>query len=142
MLKGPLLMIDDRKQLFVWLLRLMALIEFLAFIAVIMPRSWMEAAHLALGLGRMPEGSVLMFMIRQASYAYGMHGVGLWILASDVKRFRPLVLLNGFSFALAGPLFLIIDYTTGMPWWWTAGDGLFVGLFGVVVLWLSRKEFD
>jgi hypothetical protein len=105
-----------------------------------MPRSWMEASHAWLGLGVMPEGSVLMFLIRQASYTYGMHGISLWLLASDVKRFRPLILLNGISFLLAGPLFFIIDYTAGLPMWWTATDGPSCGLFGLAMLWLSRAE--
>ncbi len=131
---------EDRKTLLTWLLRLLGLLELLAFIAVVMPRSWMEVSHVWLGLGQMPESSVLMFMIRQASYTYGMHGVFLWVLASDLKRFRPLVLLNGFSFLLAGPLFFIIDYSAGMPWWWSAMDGPFLALTGAAMLWLSREN--
>jgi hypothetical protein len=131
---------SDRKLLLSWLLRLVGFFELLAFIAVIMPRSWMEVSHAWLGLGVMPEGSVLMFLIRQASYTYGMHGISLWLIASDVKRFRPLLLLNGISFLLAGPVFFIIDYTAGMPMWWTATDGPSCGLFGLAMLWLSRED--
>ena len=121
-----------------WLLRLAGTFELLAFFAVVMPRSWMEASHAWLGLGEMPGGPVLMFMIRQASYAYGMHGVSLWVLATDVKRFRPLVVLNGVSFLLAAPVFFVIDYTSGMPLWWTLEDTLGCGLFGAALLWLDR----
>ena len=110
----------------------------LAFIAVAMPRSWMEVSHLWLGLGEMPEGPLIMFMIRQASYTYGMHGVSLWVLASDVDRFRPLVTLNGVSFLLAALVFFLIDYTSGVPLWWTAADTLACALFGAAVLWLGR----
>ena len=110
----------------------------LAFVAVLMPRSWMEASHAWLGLGEMPGGPVLMFMIRQASYAYGMHGVTLWVLAADVRRFRPLVILNGVVFLLAAPVFLVIDHTSGMPLWWTLGDTLGCGFFGAALLWLNR----
>src|SRR5215210_5303511 len=102
----------DRKRQLVWLLRLVGLSEMLAFFAVVMPRSWMEASHAWLGMGEMPRGGLLMFMIRQASYTYGMHGVSLWVLASNVARFRPLILLNGVSFLLAGLVFLAIDYST------------------------------
>jgi hypothetical protein len=130
----------DRKLLLSWLLRLVGSTELLAFIAVIMPRSWMEASHLWLGLGVMPQGAVLMFLIRQASYTYGIHGISLWLIASDVKRFRPLILLNAISFLLAGPIFFIIDYTAGTPMWWTLGDGPSCGLFGLAMLWLCRKE--
>ena len=128
----------NRQRLQSWLLRVAGSVELLAFVAVAMPRSWMEASHAWLGLGRMPEGAVLMFMIRQASYVYGMHGVSLWVLASDVDRFRPLVLLNGVSFLLAAPIFLIIDHTAGMPLYWTLLDAGGCGFFGAALLWLAR----
>ena len=112
----------------------------LAFVAVLMPRSWMEASHAWLGLGEMPGGPVLMLMIRQASYAYGMHGVTLWVLAADVRRFRPLVILNGVVFLLAAPVFLVIDHTSGMPLWWTVGDTLACAFFGGALLWLTRGD--
>lgn len=128
----------DEEFLLKWLLRLVGLSEILAFIAVVMPRTWMETSHLWLGLGQMPESSVLMFLIRQASYTYGMHGISLWLIASDVKRFRPLLILNGISFLIAGPVFFLIDYTAGTPMWWALTDGPACGLFGAAILWLSR----
>lgn len=124
------------------LLRVAGSVEILAFFAVLMPRSWMEVSHAWLGLGRMPEGAVLMFMIRQASYVYGMHGVSLWVLSTDVRRFRLLVLLNAISFTLAAPLFFIIDHTAGMPLYWTLSDSLGCGLFGLALLWLTRGGDD
>ncbi len=123
-----------------WLLRYAGTIEILAFVAVVMPRSWMEVSHTWLGLGEMPTGSVTMFIIRQASYTYGMHGISLWVLASDVVRFRPLVILNGIAFLIAAPVFFVIDYTTGMPLWWTIADSLGCGLFGAALLWLTRND--
>lgn len=128
----------SRRRLLSWLLRLVGAIELLAFIAVVMPRSWMEVSHAWLGLGEMPEGPLVMFMIRQASYTYGMHGVSLWVLASDVHRFRPLITLNGVSFLLAAPVFFLIDYTSGVPLWWTAADTLGCAFIGAGLLWLGR----
>ena len=72
----------NRERLLVWLLRLAGATEILAFIAVVMPRSWMEIANASVGLGEMPHGPLLMFMIRQASYTYGVHGLSLWLIAS------------------------------------------------------------
>ena len=132
----------NRETLLAWLLRAAGTFEILAFFSVVMPRSWMEASHQWLGMGAMPEGAVLMFMIRQASYAYGMHGVSLFVLARDVLRFRPLVLLNGLSFLLAAPVFFLIDYLEGMPWWWTLFDTLGVAFFGGALLWLDRAARD
>ena len=129
----------NRLRLQAWLLRLAGIVEILAFIAVVMPRSWMETSHAWLGMGELPNAPVLMFLIRQASYVYGAHGISLLVLASDVERFRPLVILNGITFLLAGPVFFLIDYTSGMPWWWTVSDPLSCMFFGAALLWLSRK---
>ena len=127
------------RRLLRWLLRITGSTEILAFVAVVMPRSWMEVSHAWLGLGQMPSGPIIMFMIRQASYVYGMHGVSLWVLASDVDRFRQLVILNGVSFLLAAPVFFVIDYTSGIPLWWTIVDTFSCAFFGAAVLWLSRN---
>jgi len=123
-----------------FLLRLAGSVELLAFLAVVMPRSWMEIAHTWLGLGEMPNGAIIMFMIRQASYTYGMHGVSLWVIASNVERFRLLIILNAISFLIAAPVFFLIDQTSGMPFWWTLGDTFGCGSFGAALLWLSRRN--
>ncbi len=83
-----------------------------------------------------------MFMIRQASYTYGVHGLSLWLIASDVKRFHPFVVFNAIAFLLAAPVFLLIDLTSGMPWWWAAGDPVSCGLFGAALLSLSYKTAE
>lgn len=127
----------NHERLQSWLLRLAGATEILAFFAVVMPRWQMETAHRWLGLGEMAGGPLIMFMIRQASYTYSIHGVSLWVLASDVERFRPLVILNALAFLLAGPVFFLIDYTAGMPLWWTLGDSFGCGLFGLSLLWLT-----
>jgi hypothetical protein len=129
----------NSQRLLSWLLRLAGSVEILAFFAVVMPRSWMEVSHAWLGLGEMPRGPIIMFMIRQASYTYGMHGVSLWVLASNVARFRTLVLLNGIAFLLAAPVFFLIDFTSAMPWWWTVGDTLGCGVLGIAVLLLTSN---
>jgi hypothetical protein len=123
-----------------WILRIAGAVEILAFFSVVMPRSWMEASHSWLGFGDMPTGPIIMFMIRQASYAYGMHGVSLWLVAADVKRFQPLIVLNGISFLLAGVVFALIDYSAGMPYWWTIIDAFGCSSFGAAVLLLSRMR--
>lgn len=133
----------NREFLQAWLLRITGAMEILAFIAVVMPQAWMEGAHAWLGLGAFPGAPVTMFMIRQASYTYGMHGVSLWVLASNVERFRPLILFNGWAYLLAGPVFFLIDYTSGLPLWWTVIDSFGCGFFGVALLWLnltSRRD--
>jgi hypothetical protein len=112
----------------------------LAFIAVVMPRSWMEISHAWIGLGEMPSGPILMFLIRQASYTYGAHGILMWVLSLDVNRFRPLVILTGITYLVAAPVFVAIDYTYGMPLWWTLADPFGCGFLGAAVLWLTLSR--
>lgn len=97
----------------------------------------MEVSHAWLGLGEMPGGPIIVFMIRQASYTYGMHGISLWVLALNVNRFRALVVLNGIAYLLAAPVFFLIDHTSGMPLWWTVADTFGCGFFGAALLWLN-----
>jgi len=130
----------NRQRMSAFLLRLAGSVELLAFLAVVMPRSWMEIAHTWLGLGEMPNGAIIMFMIRQASYTYGMHGVSLWVIASNVERFRLLIILNAISFLIAAPVFFLIDQTSGMPLGWTLGDTFGCGSFGAALLWLSLRN--
>lgn len=128
-----------QERLLVWLLRIAGATEILAFIAVVMPRSWMEISNAWLGLSPMPDGPLLMFMIRQASYTYGVHGLSLWLIATDVKRFHPFVVFNGIAFLVAAPVFFLIDVTSGMPWWWTVSDPVSCGFLGAALLLLSRR---
>jgi hypothetical protein len=107
-----------------------------------MPRSWMEVSHAWLGMGDMASGPLIMFMIRQASYTYGMHGVSLWVLSLDVVRFRALVILNGVAYLLAGPIFFLIDYSSGMPWYWTVTDSVGCGITGAAILLLERLTYQ
>src|ERR1044072_8921289 len=129
----------NRERLLVWLLRLAGAVEVIAFLAVVMPRSGLEISNAWLGLGEMPDGPLLMFMIRQASYTYGVHGLSLWLIATDVERFRPFVIFNGVTFLIAAPVLFVVDFTSGMPWWWAVGDPASCGVFGAALLLLSRR---
>jgi hypothetical protein len=97
-------------------------------------------SHEWLDLGEMPGGPITVFMIRQASYTYGVHGLSLFIPASDVNRFRALIIFNGIAYLVAGPVFYIIDHTSGMPLWWTVADSSGCALWGSALLWLSWRS--
>src|SRR6516162_3025836 len=105
-----------------WMLRAVGTVEVFAFGAVFMPSSWMEASNRAMGLPEMPPGPVFDSVMRQVSFTYGIHGVALWLIAVDVARYRPLVLLTAGGYLLAAPVFFAIDFTNGMPWTWIVGN--------------------
>jgi len=121
------------------LLRLTAIIEGLAFFAALVPMAWLQQAHVAIGMGEMPDITVIEFMIRQSSLFYGAHGVLLWWVAKDVVRYRPLVRLLGGTYLFFGVTFMLVDFVAGAPLWWTLCDPVACGLLGLVLLWLDRK---
>jgi hypothetical protein len=123
-----------------WVLRLVGAVEILAFGAVFLPRAWMESAHAGMGLLEMPRGPVFDSVMRQVSFTYGLHGVALWFLAADVRRYRPLVILTALGYLLAGPVFFGVDLLNGMPWSWMAGNGGSCLLIGVLLLGLLWGE--
>jgi hypothetical protein len=130
----------DNRRLQAWVLRLVGTVEMLAFGAVVLPRTWMEAGRGWLGLPELPPGAVFDSVMRQVSFTYGLHGVGMWLIASDVSRYRPLVILTAIGYLLAGPVFLLIDLTAGMPWFWMVGNGGSCLLIGVLLLGLLGAE--
>jgi hypothetical protein len=128
------------RRLQAWVLRLVGAVEMLAFGAVFLPRDWMEAIHAGMGLPEMPKGPVFDSVMRQVSFTYGLHGVALWFIAADVGRYRPLVILTAIGYLLAGPVFIVIDLSNGMPWSWMAGNGGSCLLIGALLLGLLWGE--
>jgi hypothetical protein len=111
----------------------------LAFIAVVMPHAWMAAAHRWLGLGELSAFPLLDYMIRSVSLLYGLHGVLLLLLATDVRRFRLLIIYTAASYLLAALAFTAIDVRNSMPWWWSVSEVGSVFWLGLVLFWLLRK---
>jgi hypothetical protein len=123
-----------------WVLRMVGVVEMLAFGAVFLPRAWMESIHNGIGLTEMPKGPVFDSVMRQVSYTYGVHGVALWIIAADVGRYRPFVILTTIGYLLAGPVFFLVDLANGMPWSWIVGNGGSCLLIGTLLLGLLYGE--
>ena len=126
-------------------LQLVGSVEMLAFGAVVLPRAWMDAIHSQLGQLEMPKGPVFDSVMRQVSFTYGLHGVALWFIAADVRRYYPLVVLTAIGYLLAAPVFFMIDLRNGMPLSWMIGNGgscLLIGtiLSGLLISeWVSQK---
>lgn len=130
----------SRQRLLAWTLRLAAVGEFPAFATAVMPFGWMQATHAWLGLGALPAIPVVVYMARSLSLAYGLHAILMWIIATDVDRYRPLVVFHGWAFLALSPIFFVLDRSAGLPWFWTLIDAWPCLFFGVAVLWLLRGE--
>ena len=128
------------RRLQAWVLGLVGAAEVLAFPAVLLPQSSMAATHAWLGLGEMPQAPVFDSLMRQVSFTYGLHGVALLLIAADVVRYRPLVILTAVGYLVTGPVFIAIDIGNGMPWYWIANNGGACLLIGAILVALLVGE--
>lgn len=133
----------DYRNLQAWVLRAVAIVELFAFGAVVMPLEWMIQGHRWLGLGDLSQAPAVEAVMRQVSFSYGLHGIALLVIASDVGRYRPLVILSALGYLVYGAVFLLTDIGLGMPRLWVVGNGgscLLVGTILLGLLWAEARE--
>jgi len=111
----------------------------LALPVVFLPVDWMIAAHAWLGMGEYPNRPLVDYLARSLSMFYGLFGILLILLASDVVRYRPLVRYAGIGSVIAGILMTFIGLHSGIPTYWSYHEGPSAALFGLCVLWLVRS---
>jgi hypothetical protein len=125
-------------KVLVILLRIPGVAALFALVAVFMPGSWMASTHSWLGLGEMPTAPVVDYLARSVSAFYAFTGALFLVVATDLERYRPVVLFLGVALALMSAVLLGIDLATGMPWWWSALEGPPGVAFGASIFFLAR----
>ena len=121
-------------------LRVIAVMQILVVGLVFVPLTWLDAWHGWLGLGPMPDDALLRFVIRGAAFAQAGIGVLMWVMATDVVRFRPLVVACGWIYLIGGPAFYWIEVAAGMPQFWCLADGISCLFAGGMLLVLSLPQ--
>ena len=115
-------------------LRFVAIVQMFTFAVVFMPVEWIAGWHAWLGAGIMPDDAVLRYVIRGAAYVQGGIGVLLWVMATDVERFRPLVIAAAAIYLAGAPAYYWIDAIAGMPRFWCLCDSASCLVVGGVLL--------
>lgn len=121
------------------LLRVLAVLDLLALIAVVLPGEMMGAVHAWLGLGPLEIQPMMLYLARTVSLLYAFQGATLWHLASDVLGYRRLIRLWGQLTLLGVVVFMAIDLSAGLPWWWCLGEAVCLALIGGSLLWAERQ---
>jgi hypothetical protein len=104
---------------------------------VLMPYSWMNAIHSALGMGELADQPVVGYLARSTSAFYALLGGLFWVVSLDLRRYRAVIRYLGVAVVLIGCALLVVDLMEGMPWWWSLAEGPFNIVFGVLMLLLS-----
>jgi hypothetical protein len=126
-------------------LRIIALSQVAAFVVAFMPDAWIASLHTWLGLGQMPNSVFLRYIVRGAAWSQGAFGVLFWAMASDVVRYRPLVITVAALYLIASPTFYFVDSAVGLPLAWCLWDCLCClfagGILLLFCLWPSPNTF-
>jgi hypothetical protein len=123
----------------VFLLRFGAVLTGSAFLAIFLPVEWMAATHRWVGLGEFPRTPIVDYLARSVAAFYGFHGVLLFVISTDVVRFRPLVWYVAAMNVVFGFMLLAIDIHAGLPAYWTAFEGPPVVVIGLLVAYFNRR---
>ena len=100
-------------------LRTLGVIDMLAFVAVVMPATWIQLGHESAGLGEFPTASIAGYLARSASALYGLHGMMVFYMSFRVARYWELIRFMAILALFHGLVILVIDLAEGMPNWWT-----------------------
>ena len=120
-------------------LRLGGVMLSLAFAAVFLPTSWMASSHEWLGMGEFPASPLTDYLTRSLSALYGFHGVLLFIVANDPRRYERIVLYLGIMKGVFGAMLLAIDLHAGLPQHWTSLEGPPLVGMGMLILYLRSR---
>lgn len=111
----------------------------LAILAVVMPTSWIVAGIDATGTGPFHDTPLNQYFIRTVSALYALLGVLVLYIASDVRRYRDLIVFIGWLTMVLGLVLTAVDFGVGMPAIWGWVEGPPTVLTGAAFLWLARK---
>lgn len=126
------------RRLLKWLLRIEAICMGSAFLAALLPVSWIVAINDWAGLGPFEATPLMQYFARSLSLLYGIYGSLMWITSGDLDRFRPVITYMAAAAIFMSLALLAIDLSVGMPAAWTALEALVPAAGGVTVLALQR----
>jgi len=120
------------------LLRLNGALLLLALPTVFLPVSTMNQIHQALGMGEFPDQPIAQYLARSTSALYAVHGAVTLLIAIAPRRHWSLIGPLACLHIFLGAVLFVTDLTAGMPWFWTAVEGIPIALFGCLLLALWR----
>jgi len=94
-----------------WLLRFIGITTIPAFIAAVMPQSWLAFLIHKAEPG-MSTGILVTYLARGMMLMYAFVGLQCFIFAADIRRYRPLIWILGVGSLIAALIGLIVLFST------------------------------
>ena len=125
-----------------WLLRFVAVTTIPAFIAAVMPQSWLAFLIHKAEPG-ISTGILVTYLARILMLTYAFIGLQCFIFSTDIRRYLPLIWITGVGSLIAALIGLIVLFSTVPPdhrtgfFWVVFGDfaeGFVQGVLLVILL--------
>ena len=126
------------KKWLVYILRFDALALSFALPAIFLTDGFIASSHERLGMGTYPGGAVTEYMARSLAAMYFMRGVLVWLVSGKPLEYVLVVRYLGATNVALGLLLVWIDWVSGMPWWWTGGEGPGIAVVGLLILYFLK----
>ena len=132
----------NRQRYLVWMLRGIGLLDLLAIMAVVVPRTGIAFSHQLLGMGEFPLEPIAGYLARSTSIWYASYGLLLWFVSYDLNHYSRLITCLAWMMMVQGVIVTGVDLAEGMPMWWTGLEGPCSLGLGLGVLLLQRWSRD
>lgn len=127
------------QRLLAWLLYIMGGMMTAAFVAVVMPTTWMAEIAMWLGVGPLPRTPLTEYLTRSLSAIYALFGLLTLYLARHAGRYLDLIVVVGWLTVALGVVLTALDFGIGMPPLWSWGEGPPTIVAGWAFVWLARR---
>jgi hypothetical protein len=121
------------------LLRILGAICVLALIPFFMPRTWLDIAHHAVGLGEFPKAPIAEYLARSVSALCAFYGGLLLLLARDVRRFVSIIRYQAVAIMTFSALGVFAGVRAGVPASMVVIDALGCWVFLLPILILAGR---
>jgi hypothetical protein len=124
-------------------LRALAVFILLNGVSVLLPERWIDAVLVRCGIGHLPDAALFRYFLRGSGVLLVSFGVLIWVVASDVVRYRPIVITLIGIFLVCAPVSYWIGAVVGLPPWWCILDAticVFGGGIPLVFCLLHSKK--
>jgi hypothetical protein len=125
-------------------LRVLAVAWILSGICCFFPDSWDNAFLALFGVEPVPQGIPMIFVLRWAGVGCVWIGIMIWVVATDVVRYRPIVIAIIALHLIAAPVAYFMELVIGMPLSWRIMDSVSLLVLGVIplvfCLWPAKES--
>jgi hypothetical protein len=125
-------------------MRVLAVAWILSGVLCFLPDSWSNSFLAWFGMEQIPQALFMTYCLRGTGFLGMGIGAVIWVVATDVVRYRPIVITIIALHLIGAPMFYSMDVIIGMPLPWRIMDLVTLLMMGGIplafCLWPAKKS--